>query len=447
MVEWELTRACDLSCAHCYQGSSRRRTNELSTSAALEMAQQLADRGCRSVTLSGGEPTLRPDWSLIAARLNELSVGVQLFSNGQRIDAAAAKAAAGADLRMVILSLDGIGPTHDHVRGKVGAFDQVVRAAGLLRAHGVAVGFNTVLLAANLAELEQLSKLVQRLDAALWTIWLGIASRPDNALWLGPADLVGLPARLRELRRSCPVLSVGDNLGAALGNEELRHPSACDHGCGPQSRGCPAADSVVGLRADGNLVGCLALPEARERRASGASTLVQQLSWARHQRQQRYRKILASCNDCSQLQRCAGGCHATALATGMDRSACIGPPALVPAHLASRRLRVAGVAASLFVAGAACNTQQSSTVSPSASAPATEVQVTVPPAPSGSSEETTSDALSTASASASTAATVSPSATPAPTIPTTTLAKPPGIPKNYPPCCMMHVLVPGCKCP
>ena len=90
MVEWELTRACDLSCAHCYQASSRPRAAELSTSEALEMARRLAELGCRSITLSGGEPTLRPDWSLIAARLSELSVGVQLFSNGQRMDAAAA---------------------------------------------------------------------------------------------------------------------------------------------------------------------------------------------------------------------------------------------------------------------------------------------------------------------------------------------------------------------
>ena len=402
MVEWELTRACDLSCAHCYQASSRPRAAELSTSEALEMARRLAELGCRSITLSGGEPTLRPDWSLIAARLSELSVGVQLFSNGQRMDAAAATAAAEAGVRMVILSLDGLGPTHDLVRGKAGAFDQLVRAAGLLREQGVAIGFNTVLLAANFTELEQLSELVQRLGAALWTIWLGIPSRPGN-IWLGPAALSGLPARLRELRRGCSILSVGDNLGAALGNEGLRHAPGCDRG--NHKRGCPAADSVVGLRADGSLVGCLTLPAARESRSDSASNLVEQLGWAQQQRQQRQRKILASCNGCSQLRQCAGGCHATALATGMSHSACLGPPVLVPAHATTRRLRAAGVAASLLVAGsAACNTQQSSTVSPSASAPA--VEVTAAPTSSAANEETTSDSPppATASASASTTA-------------------------------------------
>ena len=66
---WELTLACDMRCRHCGSFAGRPRERELDTEEALSVAQQLADMRCERLTLSGGEPTLRPDWDRIAQAL------------------------------------------------------------------------------------------------------------------------------------------------------------------------------------------------------------------------------------------------------------------------------------------------------------------------------------------------------------------------------------------
>ena len=66
---WEITLACCFSCKYCGSSGGIRRENELTTEECLQVARQLADAGCRRVSLIGGEVFLRPDWAEIAAAL------------------------------------------------------------------------------------------------------------------------------------------------------------------------------------------------------------------------------------------------------------------------------------------------------------------------------------------------------------------------------------------
>ena len=61
---WELTLAYNLRCKHCGSFAGSQRDDELSLEENLKIADQLAALGCRRVTLSGGEPTLNPDWRI-----------------------------------------------------------------------------------------------------------------------------------------------------------------------------------------------------------------------------------------------------------------------------------------------------------------------------------------------------------------------------------------------
>ena len=66
-MAWEVTRSCNLACAHCrasavhgpYEG-------ELSTTECLELVAQIAAAGKPILILTGGEPLLRPDIFAIA---------------------------------------------------------------------------------------------------------------------------------------------------------------------------------------------------------------------------------------------------------------------------------------------------------------------------------------------------------------------------------------------
>jgi len=244
LVEWALTRDCNLDCRHCHSRGAVRRDRDLDRDEALALSDQLARTGCRSITLSGGEPLLRPDWPAIADRLAGRGIFTQIVSNGSLLDRDAAERALDAGIGAVLLSLDGVASTHDRVRRRPGSYREVLAACDALDAVGVRFGFVTTLLALNRDQLEPLADLVGELDPLVWQVWIGMpppgAARRDR-LWLRSGDVAPLRRWVAELQQSCAALVPGDNLRT-------------DHAC-------PAGSRVLGIGSDGRVRGCLALPE------------------------------------------------------------------------------------------------------------------------------------------------------------------------------------------
>ena len=56
---WEITLACCFSCRYCGSRAGRARQNELTTEECLNVADQLAELGCRRTALIGGEVEIR----------------------------------------------------------------------------------------------------------------------------------------------------------------------------------------------------------------------------------------------------------------------------------------------------------------------------------------------------------------------------------------------------
>lgn len=80
-VYWEITRACNLNCANCYNRAVSPR-EEMDFEQQRALARTLYDNGVWIVQLTGGEPTLVPHvWELISC-LKELGFYVAMGSNG-----------------------------------------------------------------------------------------------------------------------------------------------------------------------------------------------------------------------------------------------------------------------------------------------------------------------------------------------------------------------------
>ena len=220
-VEWALTDACELRCRHCHARRRRSEQAELTRAEADALARELAARGVRQVTLSGGEPLLRAGWDEIAGRLGRDGVGVELISNGQTLDRAVARVARMAGVRRVLVSLDGLEATHDAIRGRAGAWQSVARAARALDAEGLPFGVLTTVLRANRSELVELGLLVEAWGARVWQVWLGIP-QDDSELWLVPSEIPAVVRRLVALGRRLPILRLGDNLGTGCESGALR---------------------------------------------------------------------------------------------------------------------------------------------------------------------------------------------------------------------------------
>ncbi|MGC9436133.1 MAG: radical SAM protein, partial [Methanomicrobiales archaeon] len=125
LVVWDLTRACNLRCRHCYQRAGRPLPEELSTDEALALVDELADAGVVALSLSGGEPLMRRDLFDIAARARDRGMYVSCASNGTLITPDVARRMKESGIEYVEISLDAPdAATHDAFRGMPGAFER-----------------------------------------------------------------------------------------------------------------------------------------------------------------------------------------------------------------------------------------------------------------------------------------------------------------------------------
>src|SRR6185312_9565993 len=82
IVWFEVTRACDLRCTHCYIDAGKKRANELSTREVFAALDDLAALGAFSLVLAGGEPYLRRDFPEILEYAASLGFVIAIVTNG-----------------------------------------------------------------------------------------------------------------------------------------------------------------------------------------------------------------------------------------------------------------------------------------------------------------------------------------------------------------------------
>jgi radical SAM protein with 4Fe4S-binding SPASM domain len=146
IVVWNITRRCNLRCAHCYSDStSRHYPGELTLPQFRATIDDLARFEVPGVLFSGGEPLIHPQFFEIAGYARERGLRLTLSTNGTLIDAEKAARLAALGFAYVGISLDGIGETHDRFRGRTGAFDKTVAAFRHLRSAGQKSGLRLTL--------------------------------------------------------------------------------------------------------------------------------------------------------------------------------------------------------------------------------------------------------------------------------------------------------------
>ncbi len=164
----ELTYACNLDCAFCYNDLALE-GKRLSLAQYRELLEDLASLSALNVTLTGGEPLAHPQFYEIGGYARELGFVVRLKSNGHALNEKVARRIRDEiDPFIVEVSLHGAQPaTHDRQTRVPGSFARLVENIRAMKAIGLRVKVNSVLTTWNESEVEAMLALCEALGAPL----------------------------------------------------------------------------------------------------------------------------------------------------------------------------------------------------------------------------------------------------------------------------------------
>ena len=163
VVVWNVTRACNLKCVHCYaRAVDRTHERELNHEQGLSLIDDMAAFGAPVVLFSGGEPLMRPDLVELANYAVSKGMRAVISTNGTLITKYKAKELKEVGLSYVGVSLDGMEEINDRFRGRKGAFKDAM--AGIINCQevGLKVGLRFTINRMNTAEVPRIFDLLEK---------------------------------------------------------------------------------------------------------------------------------------------------------------------------------------------------------------------------------------------------------------------------------------------
>ncbi len=155
---------CNMACIGC---AAERHVGKLSDRLTVERCMAASDAcGAAIVNICGGEPTLYPELPELVAAIIARGRHVICCTNALRLHDRVYGVIPPSRRLHLMIHLDGMRETHDHVCGRAGVFDNAVEAIRRGKALGYTVMINTtVYRETQVAEVEELCKLARSLRA------------------------------------------------------------------------------------------------------------------------------------------------------------------------------------------------------------------------------------------------------------------------------------------
>lgn len=134
-IELEISNPCNERCLHCYRGCNSTRKGFLSAAQTKNVLKQAKNLGVKSVTITGGEALLNPEWREIIEIADDLDYQTLLFTNGSLLNEKDMDFLSNVkNLKEVQISLYSMEESvHDSITGLKGSCEKTKNAIKLLR--------------------------------------------------------------------------------------------------------------------------------------------------------------------------------------------------------------------------------------------------------------------------------------------------------------------------
>ena len=319
VVAWNLTRRCNLECAHCYiaAGPQEQATDELSTDECLRIAGEILEVNPAPLfILSGGEPLLREDLAEIARFATDRGATVVIGTNGTLLTDTRIEELKAAGVTGLAVSIESLHASyHDRFRRGHGALEATLAGVERLRQHQLDFIVQTTLTKGNQDQLEELVEWSAAQGAVCFNAYFLVATgRGDRLSDLSPGDYEILLTQLVDLH----VRYLGRMMVRAKCAPQfmrLVHQRVPDSPVLNYATRCPCGVQYCRVTPDGKLTACpyMPLPAGDLRHTPFASV------WHKAPlfRALRTGTLGGKCGICEYRKLC-GGCRARAYALEKD---------------------------------------------------------------------------------------------------------------------------------
>jgi len=327
-----ITGRCNLKCRHCSVSSFGRSKDDLPLNAWSRILDELVSNKLVRVTVSGGEPMARPDFSEFITALASRPLRVAVNTNATMVSESAVTSLKKLESRLetVMVSIDGSNEkTHDSQRG-TGAFRAMQEGVRSLRERGIPFGFYCTVTSLNVDDLSAVVRLAESLGGQ----WIKF----NSFLYAGPeleSSLIPEENHFRRAVDELETISAKANIpvrGTLLDMRRMvrKHRAGKLKPLGGKAYICGGGSSKIAVFPDGSVTPCDHLPEyilGNLTRSSLRSILHSPKMKAFAEFVSQPRANRSTCAACEFLDVCSGGCPVEALLQGQnpgfDRHSCL----------------------------------------------------------------------------------------------------------------------------
>jgi radical SAM protein with 4Fe4S-binding SPASM domain len=318
-----LTRRCNLACAHCYLDADTLRggsAGELRTEEVQNVLDQVAARDSGTmVVLTGGEPLVRRDLEAIIAHGAGSGLAMVVGSNGTLLTQRRVRSLRDAGALGVGISVDSLdGDYHDRFRGLPGAWEKTMAGIENCRREGLDFQVHFSIGDANAHELPAMVAFCRAAGARVLNVFFLVCTGRGEAM----SDIS--PRRYEEVLREL-VQSQARHPDLIIRARCAPHYKRVAFQCNPESAlnrisgrdgdGCIAGIHYCRITPEGGVTAC---PYIADEQGSIRERALFDI-WDNSSDFQRLRagKLRGNCGACEYRQLC-GGCRARPIALGDD---------------------------------------------------------------------------------------------------------------------------------
>ncbi|WP_419616100.1 radical SAM protein [Thiolapillus sp.] len=323
LIAVNLTRRCNLTCAHCYMDAETRHSggkDELNTEEVRKLLTDIASRSNETmVVLTGGEPLLRRDLADLVRHGNSLGLTMVIGTNGVLLTEQRVQSLKSAGAMGMGISLDSLDPaSHDSFRGCSGSWEKTLAGMDHCRRHDLPFQVHFSVTERNAHEVQSMIDFATASGAHVLNVFFLVCTgRGESMSDISPARYEQVLRQLVEAQENSRDLIIRARCAPHYKRIAYEHnpESPLTRAQGYEGGGCLAGIHYCRVTPEGAVTACPYIPdEEGSIREQGFWEI-----WDEAPSFERLRnpELRGKCGKC-EYQKLCGGCRARPLAMGGD---------------------------------------------------------------------------------------------------------------------------------